>query len=163
MGSKDYQALEGRCIAMVESGPIRLVIPALLVSQRPPEHIHSSEFLNEYDFFLFSVSSTDLLKIAKFSSRSESPSGIQRIYQEDRAREIGKFISSDHPFFPNSIIINIPLTFDSTYYNSESKMLNVDIPSNSAYVIDGQHRLRAFESEHSKGVSLNYQTSPSIS
>lgn len=128
---------------------------ALLVKQRPSEHIASQEFLNEYDFFILTLPSDDLLKIAKFSPRSESPRGIQRAHKEDRDREIGRFITSDHPFFPNTIIINIPLQFDANYYNSESKCLTVDIPHKEAYVVDGQHRLRAFASRYSYGVSLD--------
>ena len=139
---------------MINSGEFRLEVQALLVRQRPPEHITSEEFLNEYDFFIFTMSSADLLQIAKFSPRSESPRGIQRAHKEDRDREIGRFITSDHPFFPNTIIINMPLQFSRDYYNPESKFLTVDIPLKEAYIIDGQHRLRAFASRYSNGVSL---------
>jgi len=140
---------------MINSGQFHLEVQALLVQQRPPEHITSEEFINEYDFFVFEMPSDELLKIAKFSPRSESPRGIQRAHKEDRDREIGRFITSDHPFFPNTIIINIPLQFNKDYYNTEIKSLTVDIPLKEAYVIDGQHRLRAFASKYSKGVSLN--------
>lgn len=132
-----------------------LSVQALAVQQRPPEYANSEEFLNEYDFFVFDLSSEDLLKIAKFSPRSESPRGIQRAHKEDRDREIGRFITSDHPFFPNTIIINMPLPFRPEYYNAESRLLTVDIPLKEAYIIDGQHRLRAFASEYSKDISLD--------
>lgn len=140
---------------MINSGQFHLEVQALLVQQRPPEHITSEEFINQYDFLVFEMPSDDLLKIAKFSPRSESPRGIQRAHKEDRDREIGRFITSDHPFFPNTIIINIPLQFSKDYYNTETKFLTVDIPLKEAYVIDGQHRLRAFASKYRKGVSLN--------
>lgn len=60
------------------SGPEKyhLNVQALAVQQRPPEYADSEEFLNEYDFFVFELSSKDVLKIAKFSPRSESPGYI---------------------------------------------------------------------------------------
>jgi len=133
----------------------RLRVQALAVQQRPPDYTKEQEFMNEYDFFVFTLKSNDLLKIAKFSPRSESPRGIQRAHKEDRDREIGRFITSDHPFFPNTIIVNIPLEFSNAYYDPKTRLLTVDIPLNEAYIIDGQHRLRAFASKYSEGVSLD--------
>ncbi len=133
---------------------LRIDTPAIEIQQRPPELLNNQEFLNEYDFFVFTLPSDKLLKIAKFLSRKESPVGIQRMHKEDRDKEIGQFITSEHPFFPNTIIINIPLTFKSEYYDEENKHLNLDIEEESAYVIDGQHRLKAFASRYSKGIKL---------
>lgn len=128
---------------------------AIEVLQRPPELLAEQDFLKEYDFFIFSLSSETLLRIAKFLSRKDSPVGIQRIHKEDRDKEIGQFITSEHPFFPNTVIINIPLTFKDEYFDNKSKRLRFEIEEESAYVIDGQHRLKAFSSRYSKGVKLN--------
>jgi hypothetical protein len=48
-----------------------LSIQALAVQQRPPEYAGVKEFLNECDFFVFTLSLKDMLEIAKFSPRLE--------------------------------------------------------------------------------------------
>ena len=133
---------------------IHIDVASIEIQQRPFELINIKEFLNEYDFFVFTLSSDILLKIAKFLSRKESKVGIQRMHKEDRDKEIGQFITSEHPFFPNTIIINIPLEFKNDYYNDKNKQLKLDVEEESAYIIDGQHRLKAFASRYSKGINL---------
>ena len=128
---------------------------AIRVEQRPPALVTQVDFLKEYDFFIFSLPSSKLLKIAKFLSRKDSPIGIQRVHKEDRDKEIGQFITSEHPFFPNSIIINIPIEFDQTFYDVEHKKLKLNVQENSSYIIDGQHRLKAFASRFSNGIDHN--------
>lgn len=134
---------------------ILIEVSAIEVRQRPPELVSERDFLNEYDFFIFSLTSAKLLKIVKFLSRKDSPLGIQRIHKEDRDKEIGQFITSEHPFFPNTVIINIPLAFRDAYFDNSHKQLKFEIDAKSAYVIDGQHRLKAFSSKYGKGVTLN--------
>lgn len=134
---------------------ILIEVPAIKIEQRPPVLSKNNNFLNEYDFFIFILSSEKLLKIAKFLSRRDSPIGIQRIHKEDRDKEIGQFITSEHPFFPNTIIINIPFEYKTDFYDDKTKVLRFRTEEQSAYVIDGQHRLRAFASKYSKGVNLD--------
>ena len=140
---------------MIDKNNIRIETVAIKVEQRPKESLLNDEFQNDTDFFVFSLSSDELLKIAKFLSRADSSLGVQRTHKEERDKEIGNFIASEHPFFPNTIIINIPYLFKEGFYDSEKKLLKVKIEENSAYIIDGQHRLKAFASKYSKGLSLN--------
>ena len=133
---------------------VRLNTPAIRVQQRPPTAKDLSGFEPLYDFFVFTLSSAVLLKVARFLSRQESHEGVQRQHKEDRDKQIGSFISSDHPFFPNTIIISLPLEFDEGYYDEATRLLDVEIDERSAYVVDGQHRLKAFASKYSQGVEL---------
>jgi DGQHR domain-containing protein len=127
-------------------------LPAFIVKQRPT-NVVDVDFCKESDFFVFSMPSNELLKIAKFTSRSESKLGFQRQHNEERDKQIGNFITSDFPFFPNTIIINLPPNFEDEYFIDGN--LRLTIPLKSAYVIDGQHRLKAFESSYSNGVVLD--------
>lgn len=129
---------------------ITLDAPAIRINQRTSE---DEKFQKESDFFIFSLPSDTLLKIAKFLARTESKLGIQRAHKEERDIQIGRFITSDHPFFPNTIIINIPLAYDDSYY--QNNRLKVDIKAQTAYIIDGQHRLKAFQSKYSNKTVLN--------
>jgi DGQHR domain-containing protein len=131
---------------------VSIEISAIRVKQRPPSNTEN-DFQKENDFFLFSLDSNMLLKITKFLSRDESKLGIQRKHKEERDKEIGSFIVSEYPFFPNTIIINIPLGFKESFYSNG--ILKFEVGEKTAYVIDGQHRLKAFDSKYSKGVQLN--------
>lgn len=135
-------------------GNIKISTKAVSISQRPERYKKSDEFLNEYDFFVFSLSSSVLLEIAKFTSRSDADIGVQRDHKEERDRQIGKFICSENPFFPNTIIINIPIPFNDEYFNKNNNLLEIEIPKKSAYIIDGQHRLKAFSSRYSEETEL---------
>lgn len=134
---------------------IEINTESFFVSQRPVSYRKLDEFIKEYDFFVLSISSKILKDISKFTSRSESTFGIQRTHVEERDKQIGQFISSEHPFFPNTIIINIPLEYNEKMYDSKNNTLKFSIPEKSAYVIDGQHRLKAFMSKYSKNVELD--------
>jgi len=143
----------------MSSKEVEITTTAIRVQQRPSHKFMKSggaldPFQNLYDFFVFSLPSTTLLDIAKFLERNTSKEGIQRQHIEERDKEIGNFICSEHPFFPNGIILNIPLEFNESFYDLKTRTLTFTIPKKSAYVIDGQHRLRAFESSYSGGVML---------
>jgi len=136
---------------MVEK--IKIKTKALAVKQRPKELENDSDFLKLYDFFIFQMEASKIIKISKFLSRVDSPLGVQRQHNQSRDKEIGEFIASDHPFFPNSIILNIPIEYNSKFYIDDS-ILEFELEGESAYVIDGQHRLKAFNAKYSKGVDL---------
>lgn len=140
---------------MSKSQKIPISVNAIKVCQRPQLLEKNPEFIKECDFFIFSINSDELLKIAKFLGRKESPLGVQREHKEDRDKEIGRFISSEHPFFPNTIIINIPIEFNEKLYDPKKGLLEFSIDRESAYIIDGQHRLKAFNSDYSNGVNLD--------
>jgi DGQHR domain-containing protein len=136
----------------VKTKKVSIEIPAIRVKQRS-QSSGEKEFQKDNDFFLFTLNSDTLLKITKFLSRDESKLGIQRKHKEERDKEIGSFIASEHPFFPNTIIINIPIEFKENLYLNG--ILKFEIEEETAYVIDGQHRLKAFASKYSSGVKLN--------
>lgn len=131
---------------------ITIEVDAIKIKQRPPDAL-GKEFQKENDFFIFTLSSKKLLSIAKFLPRNESSLGIQRMHKEERDKQIGSFIASDHPFFPNTIIINIPIEFRKDLY--QNGVLKFEIEEKSAYIIDGQHRLRAFASKYSQEIELD--------
>lgn len=142
---------------MTTKKTVTLCAPAIKVQQRPPSPTQTTDngdFEPLHDFFVLTLTSDFLLQIAKFLGRHESSQGVQRKHKEDRDRQIGGFICSEHPFFPNTIIINIPLEYDDSFYDHDSMVLSVELDEASAYVIDGQHRLKAFKSPHSQGVTL---------
>lgn len=100
-------------------------------------------------FYLFAISAKKLLKISYTSERTQyNRKGIQRGLRPDRLREIGQFLesnSSDFPVLPNAIIIS--LSAESYYKNGKIHICNR--PAGEAFVIDGQHRLWAFQEKYS--------------
>lgn len=128
-------------------------IPALKISQ------------NERDMLLFSVPAKLLKEISYFNPREfDREKGIQRPYQLWRSKEIAKYIDSEDSVLPNDIIINLELerlgltmeeVYDGTTHTLDLKKMikkandlqdtNKQLKGKIAFVIDGQHRLRAFE------------------
>jgi len=113
------------------------------------------------DFFVVSIPANKLVDICfseplRYIDDNGRVQGSQRVKDEKRLKEIGKYIESVEMAFPNSIII-------SANYNENGQIIsdNKDrwriisndnnykliIPTNQklAAVIDGQHRLSAFE------------------
>ncbi|MBJ6134970.1 DGQHR domain-containing protein [Ochrobactrum sp. Q0168] len=96
--------------------------------------------------------------------------GIQRPLKASRVQEISQYIRTEDGSFPTSIVISVDercasfIVDDSgqrklqlsEYYNKETQ--SVDIPFDSiATIIDGQHRLKAFE-----GTGINWDLSVNI-
>jgi DGQHR domain-containing protein len=111
---------------------------------------------------LFSVPAERLIDISYFNPREiDREHGIQRPFRESRAREIAEYIDSDDSVLPNNIIINMELAAIGLalgdVYNEKARQLDIDkisrhasmrrgiLRGKAAFVIDGQHRLRAFE------------------
>jgi DGQHR domain-containing protein len=106
-------------------------------------------------FYLFSIPGKKLLEIAYTSERTQyNRTGIQRGLRPDRLREIGKFLTSDGsspPLLPNAIIIS--LSAQSFFQDGHLHICNR--PAGEAFVIDGQHRLWAFDSQYSGPIDFN--------
>lgn len=97
---------------------------------------------NERSFFLFKMKAGDLLNIAYFNRREiDRESGIQRPYNTSRSRDIAEYVDEEDSVLPNNIIVN--LNKDLIKYSSGE--LEILHKKNVAFVIDGQHRLRAFQ------------------
>ena len=123
-------------------------IPALSVLQ------------GETEFYLFTISAKKLLRVAYTSERTQhNREGIQRGLRPDRLRDIGKFLTangSNPPLLPNAIIISLS---SESYYKDEylhiRKRPAGEAFVGEAFVIDGQHRLWAFDPQYSGEADLN--------
>lgn len=106
---------------------------------------------NDHDILLFKISAVDLLDIAIFKPREEDrETGIQRDWNVSRSKEIAEYIDGDDAVIPNNIIINIK---SDNLYTDNGKLCLRKIKS-SVFVIDGQHRLRAFAYANKKDFEL---------
>jgi DGQHR domain-containing protein len=107
-----------------------------------------------FTFYVFQISAKLLLSIAYTSERTRgNRRGIQRGLRKDRLKEIGVYLQGQKkgpPILPNSIIVS--LSHDSYFKNG--KMHIARKASGEAFVLDGQHRLWAFNPEWSGDVDL---------
>ncbi len=116
--------------------------------------------MGPYTYYSFVISPEKLLKISYVLHKTNANNdyedllpSYQRLIKKDRLKSVRAFIN-DGNFFPNSIIISIdakkPLQFDfaSKEKNDDSltKMGILHLPQKyqSAYIIDGQHRLYGY-------------------
>ncbi|CAG1023264.1 hypothetical protein DOJK_02200 [Patescibacteria group bacterium] len=97
---------------------------------------------NERDFYLFKIKASDLLSIAYFNPREiDRETGIQRPFKESRSKEIADYIDSENSVLANNIIVS--LKGDAISFNNGC--LEIQQDKDVAFIIDGQHRLRAFK------------------
>jgi DNA phosphorothioation-associated DGQHR protein 1 len=114
------------------------------------------------DFFSCKFKAKDLLELTfsdplRFIDDSGKMAGNQRILDDKRIEEIGKYIQTVDVAFPNSIIIAANYNMDGLLCEDEDKRWRLEptgvndlyyliIPTNEklASVIDGQHRLNGF-------------------
>lgn len=114
------------------------------------------------EFYIAKIKARDLLNIstsqvARYDKKGKVI-GNQRPINLDRLKAIAKFIQSEEMCFPTSIIIAANVNSNGIIYDNEDNrwkiiptsledVYDLDIPTNciSSLIIDGQHRLRAFE------------------
>ncbi|ASR50072.1 DGQHR domain-containing protein [Blastomonas fulva] len=124
-------------------------------------------------FYSTVISAQKLLEICTFDFRKISENdgikeflGIQRPLKMDRVREIQKFIRTSDGCFPTSIVISvdercatlIPESHELVLHSYEDAVdAEIVIPFRGiATIIDGQHRLKAFENTSIDwGLSVN--------
>lgn len=119
-------------------------------------------------YYSFSIEPERLLKIAyvlhRTNANRDSMPTYQRIIKKDRLKGIRQFIN-DGGYFPNSLIISIDthgrdLKFERASNNFDGSISKIGIlylPPiyQSAYVIDGQHRLYGYsDSDYSETNSI---------
>jgi DGQHR domain-containing protein len=108
----------------------------------------------DFTFYTFSISAKLLLSIAYTSERTrENRMGIQRGLSKKRLKEIGQYLQgnvSGPPILPNAIIVS--LSEDSYFENNEIHIVNR--PTAEAFVLDGQHRLWAFDNQWAGDIDL---------
>lgn len=106
---------------------------------------------NEHKIFMFKINASELLDIAIFNSREiDRETGIQRSLNVSRSKEIAEYIDGDDSVLANNIIIN--LESDNIIECDDS--IELKKIKNSVFVIDGQHRLRAFNFTNKKDFEL---------
>lgn len=94
---------------------------------------------NKWKFYVFSIPSDLLYKIAYISRRHENKEeGYQRNLSKKRAREISDYIFTLHGVIPNNIILNFDTNLN---YDTKSQTISFKDDENIAWIIDGQHRL----------------------
>lgn len=115
-------------------------------------------------FYSCTIPAQDLLEICQFDFRQIKDNngvkeflGIQRPLKEDRVKEIRKYIHTVDACFPTSIVISVDERCASFVESGGSRQLSIrpyedpvdreiTIPFRGvAKIIDGQHRLKAFE------------------
>ncbi len=130
-----------------------LIVPAIKINI---SH-NKSDMYNVYNF---SCKASELLKFASVARRTpvkEELSSYQRLISPKRIKDIGEnFITNEKGFFPNNIVLKLEQdkvkfekksfndTIDFSGFDSEIGILSIKEDYNSAWVIDGQHRLFSF-------------------
>lgn len=100
-------------------------------------------------FYVGIINARDLFDICKAEVRRmekddiENYIGIQRPLNPRRVKEIKEYVKTFDASFPNTIVISINPEYLAP--KSESNVLVVRRDKNAATIIDGQHRLSAFE------------------
>ena len=118
-----------------------MIIPAFSINQK------------ESDIYIFSMEAKALLDIAFFSSREiDRETGIERPHDKKRSTEIRKYLTEEDATLPNNIILNFRtkevLGRDKLQYDEKEHLLYIPKQEKLAFIIDGQHRLRAFDGFH---------------
>ena len=127
-------------------------------------------------FYSCVLRAQDLLKICQFDFRQIRENGgvkeflgIQRPLKDDRVREIRKFITTVDASFPTSLVISVDENCAEIIDGPDGKRLELKayvdkdtgktiVPIDEiATIIDGQHRLKAFE-----GTNENWDLSVNI-
>lgn len=140
-----------------------LKIPALKVSQPLGA------------FYVISINAADLLSLTfsepmQYVDELGQVRGSQRVKDEKRLREIAKYIDSVEMAFPNSIILAANYTLNGTITDDADERWRIEIDDVSgihyilipkkirlASIIDGQHRLNAFEYVNNQERKQNLQ------
>lgn len=112
----------------------------------------------ERPILIFTLPANDLRAIAYYNQREvDRKDGIQREFKQLRSKEIAEYLEEDDAVLANNIIINLELEKNGfafeDIYDEANKKLNIGLlirksrrdHKKTAFVIDGQHRLRAFE------------------
>lgn len=124
-------------------------------------------------FYIISIDADKLLNLAfseplKYIDNKGNVQGSQRVKDEKRLKEIGKYIESVEMAFPNSIILTANYNQNGKIVKNEFERWKVIdnkgkykiiIPKKQklAAIIDGQHRLSAFEYVQDKSLLSKIQ------
>lgn len=108
----------------------------------------------DFTFYVFQMSAKKLLSISYTSERTQfNRRGIQRGLRKDRLKDIGAYLKGENsgpPILPNTIIIS--LSNDSYFKDGHIHIANR--LQGEAFILDGQHRLWAFDEKWCGDVDL---------
>ncbi|MDM2097278.1 DGQHR domain-containing protein [Mycobacteroides abscessus] len=143
LGTASRFQLLGSILAGTKVPGLDIAVPAVKAS------------MGNYTYYSFAIEPESLLKIGYILHRHHAQNDMlptyQRILQRSRLRKVSQFVQ-DGGIFPNSIIISLKkgrrgLKFDvhgKSKGNVSSGILHLPQNYQSAYVIDGQHRLYGY-------------------
>lgn len=128
--------------------------------------------MGTHTYYSFVIQPEQLLKISYILHKTNANNdyedllpSYQRLIKKERLKNVREFINNKKGFFPNSLVISIDskrdLTFDlaPSSFNQDKLMkvgvLHLPQIYQSAYIIDGQHRLYGYsDSNHSSDNSI---------
>lgn len=125
------------------------------------------------DIYIFTSDPNYIKKLVKISDISKSDENFQRPFDESRIKEIKKYVLGEDKLYkkgkdiyakgyiPNSIVLNLSKKYKII---KEKNDIYINFPEdseirgykNSIEIIDGQHRLLAFDDECKKKLATNY-------
>lgn len=108
-------------------------------------------------FFTFVINSKELREIAYVSRREiGNPQGYQRYLSESRLKQVGDYIKTKTALFPNNLILNFASDRVEFHRDPGDSMgvIKIQRLPDSAWVIDGQHRLWGFRYSDGKELDL---------
>lgn len=137
----------------VEFEDLKVSVPALKTS------------IGGHDAFMFTIKPEKLIPISFIAHRAKGEaadvSSFQRLVKGRRLKEIREYIEGEAKgFFPTNVLLNIDSEGKGARYQSfyqpgdGQEFVNLMLPGRykSAWVIDGQHRLLAYEESNLKNI-----------
>jgi len=95
-----------------------------------------------WEFFVFTISPENLLKIADVLRRVRNPNAYQRIVSKKRVRdEVREFLERPEAIFPTNLVCVFRAGVD---FDEQKQKLVIPMKYSSVWIVDGQHRLYAF-------------------
>lgn len=110
-----------------------------------------------HELYLFALGSEVLTHITYVTPRShDDPNEIQRILRKRHTREIAQYVREANTLLPTAIVVSLEESV-RVKTTGDSNVRVLEFPDESgkfAYVLDGQHRLRAFDEPNVPSVDL---------
>lgn len=96
---------------------------------------------NNWNFFITTLPKNILDKICYISRREDNTNqGFQRSLNENRAKDIAKYLDKGHGVIPSALILSAKDSAEFEF-NNKNKEVKFKAIENSFMVLDGQHRL----------------------
>jgi DGQHR domain-containing protein len=100
------------------------------------------------DLYVFTMNSKDLNRIAYVTPRGhDNPKEIQRILRKRHYEDVARYVKQQGTLLPTAIVVGLEPEVKATP-TGDPKMVVLQFPKEEgkfAYILDGQHRLRALQ------------------